>query len=467
MTFLKRFFFFIAVVFLGSWVNHVQAQSDARTHFIYIQSEGQQAFYAILNKKSYSSSSVGYLIISKLTDGDYNLTIGFPQDVFPAQTYKLKVKSTDAGYRLQKVGSDKWELVDKVSQNALAIVNTDNSDNSVSANTSDNNQKNNAGFGALLSKTSNDTTNYQAYAAPTANKDNKAVEKNSDNTSIPTETTAATNSNKKTRTKNSTDIEATSKENKESFANESYDAAAARSATQSVVKTSERSDRRGVSMTFVLTTGDKIDTVNTFFPGDSKNSSLEEDNESSTTNTSTAATSSNVSPEKVALKNEVDSRKGTNNPFYKGDAQNNKNNNSNLGLFTDDDSPKSQPKSDNKSKDVNEASNTKTTATKEIFNSTCTNMVTDKDMEKIRKKMIAKTSDDEMIAVARKYIDTKCVYTAQIKELGGLLISDNGRFALYRILYPNVYDGQQFPTLKDQLLDKNYKAQFDSLIQNR
>lgn len=194
--------------------------------------------------------------------------------------------------------------------------------------------------------------------------------------------------------------------------------------------------------------------------------SILEDGEEATT----AAPSENVSPEKAALKQEVDNRKTSDNPFYKGSTAKATTNND-LGLFSDKDDNTTESAKTNKKKNADavmkdDNAAVKSTDSKEIFNSTCNSMVSDKDLEKIRKKMIAKNSDEDMIAVVRKYIDTKCIYTSQIKELGGLLISDNGRFALYRILYPNVYDGGQFKTLEDQLLDKNYKSQFETLISN-
>jgi len=460
MAFLKRLIFILGVLILGVAVNQAKAQSDARTHFIYIQSENQQPYYVILNNKSYSSSSVGYLIISKLKDGDYNITVGFPQDVFPAQTYALKIKGTDAGFNLQKASGKQWELIDKLSQKSLAVVNTDapvEASNVASTNTD--NEKNGSAFGALLSKTSNDTTNYKAYAQQAVKEDVAPKAAAVDNSAEPAATETATTPRVKIRGRSEQKLSETLLEkekaadsSKDEYNNETYESAAARSATQSIVKISERDDRRGITMAFVETYGDRTDTITTFFPGDSKNSILDDDD----------ANSVSVSPEKAALKKEVDNRKSArNNPFYKGDATA-ANKNDKLGLFAED---SEENKTSNTAKE--EETSKQASSSKEIFNSTCNSMLSDKDVEKIRKKMIAKSTDEEMISVARKYIDTKCVYTSQVKDLGGLLISDNGRFALYRILYPNVYDGGQFKSLEDQLLDKNYKSQFESLIGNR
>ncbi|WP_447641562.1 MULTISPECIES: DUF4476 domain-containing protein [Chitinophagaceae] len=463
---MKRFIFILSVLVSGFIANTAQAQSDARTHFIYIQSENQQPYYVILNNKSYSSSSVGYLIISKLTDGDYKITIGFPQDAYPASTYLLKISGTDAGFQLRKGSGKKWDLFDKLSQKALAVTDADGSTDASAIANSDNGGKKGNGFGDLLSKTSNDTTNYQAYAAPAQDTNNGDVAK----ATMPASNKSVESVVKKGRTRAGAGAVKTAEANdgkktvdlSNDANDESYETAAARSATQSIVKIGEHSDRRGISLTFVVTSGEKIDTVSTFFPGDSKKSILEgEDDTVVNDNINTAS----VSPEKVALKKEVDGRKATDNPFYKGATETKSNND--LSLFSDtDDNPKNTKKADN-AKDDNADVKNQNADSKEIFNSTCTSMVSDRDLDRIRKKMISKSTDEEMIAIARKYVDTKCIYTSQIKELGGLLISDSGRFALYRILYPNVYDGNQFKTLEDQLLDKNYKAQFETLVGSR
>ena len=463
MPFLKKLIFVLCALVTGMAADKAQAQSDARKHFIYIQSENQQPYYVIVNKKSYSSSSVGYLIVSKLADGDYNVTVGFPQDAYPASTYLLKINSNDAGFSLKKGPGNTWNMVDKLSQKALAVVNTGGGVEAAPvASSTDNTDKNND-FGDLLSKTSNDTTNYQAYL-PTANAGNDNVAKATMPGSGSTTTAPLKKGGHRPR-RESTAAANTVPETKkvqDDLSNESYETAAARSATQSIVKVGERSDRRGVSLAFVVTSGEKLDTVNAFFPGDSKNSILEDDDNAVATN---VATTENVSPEKAALKKEVDNRKSTGNPFYKATGTTAKDNS--LGLFSDGSDHSKSTANAEVAKEGSSAAKSQNTDSKEVFNSTCSSMVTDRDMAKIRKKMIAKSTDEEMIAVARKYIDTKCVYTAQIKELGGLLISDNGRFALYRILYPNVYDGSQFRTLEDQLLDKNYKAQFETLVAGR
>ena len=78
--------------------------------FIYIQTENKQPFYVKMDKKILSSSASGYIIISKLTDSTYALSIGFPKNEWPEQNVTIPVKETDAGYLFKNSGEKGWGL---------------------------------------------------------------------------------------------------------------------------------------------------------------------------------------------------------------------------------------------------------------------------------------------------------------------------------------------------------------------
>lgn len=81
-----------------------------QNHFIYIQSDNHKPFYVKQDKKIYSSSATGYLIISKLRDGDYNFTIGFPKNEWPEQFITCTINKKDLGYSLKNFGDKGWGL---------------------------------------------------------------------------------------------------------------------------------------------------------------------------------------------------------------------------------------------------------------------------------------------------------------------------------------------------------------------
>lgn len=72
-------------------------------HFIYLQSDNGQPFYVKLNKKLFSSSTAGYIILPKLTNGDYSLTIGFPKNEQPEEEFQLKVDGKNQGFLLKEL----------------------------------------------------------------------------------------------------------------------------------------------------------------------------------------------------------------------------------------------------------------------------------------------------------------------------------------------------------------------------
>jgi len=87
-------------IFLNAQINH----------FIYLQTEGKQPFYAKLDKKVMSSSASGYLIIPKLKSGNYNITVGFPKQEGSEQAYLCVVNDKDAGYLIKNFGDKGWGL---------------------------------------------------------------------------------------------------------------------------------------------------------------------------------------------------------------------------------------------------------------------------------------------------------------------------------------------------------------------
>ncbi len=88
-------------------------------HYIYIQTENKQAFYVNLNEKLMSSTTSGYLVIPKLTDGVYRLNIGFPKKEWPSQNVDIAISNKDEGFVLKNFGEKGWGLFNIQSMNIL------------------------------------------------------------------------------------------------------------------------------------------------------------------------------------------------------------------------------------------------------------------------------------------------------------------------------------------------------------
>lgn len=100
-----QFTFFFVCLFLHTII--LKAQQN---HFIYIQTENKQPFYIKMNKRIYSSSASGYLILAKLKPDVYDFFIGFPKNEWGEQNLECTVVDKDLGYLLKNYGNEGWGL---------------------------------------------------------------------------------------------------------------------------------------------------------------------------------------------------------------------------------------------------------------------------------------------------------------------------------------------------------------------
>ncbi len=98
---------FVVLTFILACAGCAVAQ---QTHFIYLQTEDGQPFYAKINNKVVSSSPAGYLILPKLTDGDYKLNVGFPKKEFPEENFQILIDKKNQGFLLKNFGEKGWGL---------------------------------------------------------------------------------------------------------------------------------------------------------------------------------------------------------------------------------------------------------------------------------------------------------------------------------------------------------------------
>jgi hypothetical protein len=100
------------------------------------------------------------------------------------------------------------------------------------------------------------------------------------------------------------------------------------------------------------------------------------------------------------------------------------------------------------------------------INSDCRSVASNDDFLKIRKKMAAETSEERMIAAARKLFKLKCYTTEQVKNLGLLFLKDSGKYNFFDSAYPFISDTQNFGTLESQLSDPYYITRFKAMLRN-
>ena len=99
-----------------------------------------------------------------------------------------------------------------------------------------------------------------------------------------------------------------------------------------------------------------------------------------------------------------------------------------------------------------------------MSNSDCKEQANDKDFLKLRKKMAAQYSEENMVVIAMKDFGKRCYTTEQISNLMVLFLTDKGRYSFLDAAYPFVSDSGNFPQLISRLTDEYYINRFKAMI---
>lgn len=99
-----------------------------------------------------------------------------------------------------------------------------------------------------------------------------------------------------------------------------------------------------------------------------------------------------------------------------------------------------------------------------LINSDCKSQATDDDFFKLRRKMVAENTEDDMVKSAKKYFKNKCFTTLYIKNLSVLFLTDEGKFAFFDAAYPFTSDAQNFAMLEKEITDINYVNRFRAMV---
>lgn len=402
-----------------------------QSHFIYIQSDNKQPFFILHNKKNYNSSNTGYLIISKIPAGEQSLTLGFTGSKQPALDFTLVIDG-DAGYALKNMEEKGWGLYNlqtmAVTMGAVSLKNIQ------------------APVAAAVKKTEVAATT-PAPAKPAANNqfgdmlaqavdDPELVKNNKPQVQAPEKKPIVKPADQKQPRPVDTVVA------------EEEDVTAG-AATRGVIKAGENQGDKGTDMVFIDFNNKGSDTVKIFIPvtppaADSvKTAEAQPAEKKEQPPVVTADTA--VTPKEAGA---------VNNPFYTPPAGST----AAAGKETEE----KQPVKDTLT--INDNLPEKKIAS---YNSNCTGgMATDKDLDKLKKRMVGEGAEDKMIAAAKKAFKQKCYTTEQIKSLGMLFFTDESRYSFYDASYPFVYDVANFSSLEAMLLEDYYKKRFRAMLRS-
>ena len=392
-----------------------------QNHFIYIQTENQQPFYVKVGDRLLSSSTAGYLVIPKLQNGTYEMGIGFPKNEWPLQKITVKVRDNDAGYVLKNFDPNGWGLFNMQTLDIIMATSTSGTDSQSKTGQGD-------GFADVLA----DVVSTPSIKQKPVTKEEKKEEKK--------------------------EVEAENKKVVEPEKKEIADVKPVAPAVKAAVKIYSSLDADGRSMVFTDYNGDKIDTIRIFIPYTaaveketvSKSQQLVEPVEKEKKPEPKKEEKKEVKEDKKFLDIDMTPQKAKSDPVELDKP-----------VTPKKEADKPEPVIDEKK---NADSKTETAVV--MLNSDCKTTASNDDFLKLRKKMAAESSDDEMIAVAKKAFKSKCYSTEQVGNLGVLFLKDDGRYNFFDAAYPRVSDSQNFSRLAEKLTDEYYVTRFKAMIRH-
>lgn len=505
-------------------------QAQQITRFAYIQTENKQPFYVKWNSKVWSSSSSGYLILSKIKDQQINVVVGFPKNIYPEQSFTITFSGNkDAGFLLKEFGEKGWGLYNLQSfavsyavKEATApkeevvtapVVNPPKVEEAKSP------------FGDLLVQVTQDSTvkniAVEKLQPPVVKKEEpikpkidsvqkivkqeeKPLVKESPKTNNAEIKPVANDAVKKDvveKIKTSPDVKTVDEKPKVETKPAEKEVVKTETKTADSVKTAIQKEVKQVAQDTVVKVQPVAEAVKSSVNLFATNENAESYDYIYVTEEKTGVKDTvgiSIKKDKVEIKPVVKSEtevKDTIKPQPKdepkfieiiADTSRKANEVPVIESIKKDtlenkiDSVVKEPakeliKDEKPLTETKKEATTVTESAKEtpkeaakvvMVNTDCKNMATEKDFMALRKKMVAEENDDDMVAAARKVFKTKCFTTDQVKNLCVLFLKDEGKYKFLDAAYPYVYDTDNFKQLSFLLTEEYYINRFKVMIKN-
>ncbi len=441
-------------------------------HFVYLQTENGQPFYVKLDNKVTSSSSAGYLILPKLSEGDYNISVGFPKKEFPEESFQISVDSDNKGFLLKNFGEKGWGLFNLQS---FALVMGNNSNNSQVAlkNLEDDS------FSKMLATVVKDssilvknsagqvTPSAETVSVDAATKIPEVATKSAETKAKKGDTLAAIGN-----TEQKIADTATTAEDTVELASQNTGPLV----VSTISRTLQKKNADGIEMVYIDRDENTADTIRLFIPADaSMGKAHEESKEVVKEEIAKEILVSDTAAkllQNTAIQQNEDSLKSVAADVSKNiiasdnkdsiitGIKNKKNSDSNnlKPLATIDITGEEIKNQSNPGNEIPKVVNSSST------NSDCKEFASNDDFIKLRKKLAGENNKEEMIKLVKKFFRLQCYSTEQIKNLSFLFLSDEGKYQFFEAAYPFTSDSSQYHVLQSQLKDPFYVNKFKAMI---
>ncbi|MEP7374918.1 MAG: hypothetical protein ABI675_16090 [Chitinophagaceae bacterium] len=427
------------------------AAFSQKQYFVYLQMETQQPFFVKFNEKVYSSDASGYLILSKLKDSSYTLTIGFPQNKWPEQQFSVSIKSKDHGFLLKNFGDKGWGLFDL---QTLVILMADDL-------TKDKALRSGSGeisaFTEILSRAANDPSLREKPVA-LVKYDEKPVlvqaavikeEVMTPAEQPPVNTVLVEQPLKKKDSSLSVKKESVKKEDTTKIAQQQ------KTAEQPLAKNTDEIKKKTDSS---ATAGqsDKKEEISVAYKNPEKNKIADRP----------ADAVAQYKRSLITKKSETSTSEGLGFIFIDEMAAGIRdtvqiiipNQTKLISKINNSDQP-AEPK-----KFLNVTTDEKDLSAIGANKKTCSSVASENDFLKLRKKMASQKTDEQMINECKKIFRSKCFTTEQVKNLGNLFLNEAGKFQFYETAYPFNSDQINFASLQTELKDAYFIHRFKKMV---
>jgi len=376
---------YLPVAFITLFLFLLPGLKAQQNHFIYIQHETHQAFYVKLDKKIFNSSTSGYVILPKLKDGNYKLTIGFQKNGVGEQNMLCTIDKTDIGYLLKNFGAKGWGLFNLQTLDVILDNNGASSNNVSVVNKTD-------AFSNMLSEVVNDSSirQVETYSVETKKVDVKEQEKRPTGLAIvqqvpanlPTPIAKPIQSSAPALTSSNTAVAVSEQ--------------VALSYTKSTIRLIKKGED-GTSMTFVDETNRSRDTIRVFIPVENLPSSAVVEEKPSPLEIPVKELAVVAKEDKMGSSRFLDIELPVSNGLSvekKQVPENDTIENKELSRVVVKKEPDNAP--------------VKVIHQPLMINSDCKILATEEDFMKLRKKMAAANNDEDMLKMANKSLKAKC-----------------------------------------------------------
>lgn len=492
-----------AVFILTFFLAGIQIKAQ-QLFFIAIDADQQQPFAVLMGKKSYSSNSQGHLVLSGLKDSLYEMSISFPKNSFPDQLFRIEMKRKDRGFQLKKITASSWGLYDWQTMDLLKPV------SSPSFTSTEFKETRTDAFAIMMAAVVNDTAVLvRNVSKPIAKAipDKKPVIKDTVVKGVtPEKAIVETNTkppavviappvvpvppassehkeepkkdliaeNKKTDTvKDVVKAEILVKDTASQLPMAII--TPAEKTKDTVVTNTDSIQKKPVQLKVAIEPDYPKPVIKKVFDNTGKESRAIIFRDSSSLGIDTIRIKIEIEavskePEAIVPSSEkpiipvvVASEKKA--ELLVRTEEEVKNGKRPVDTIMVSKAQEMVQKDTAKSVvDVLKQDSVVAPKKLSMVNSDCVNKATDADLDKLRVKMLAATTTEDRILIARKAFKAKCYYTRQIKALTELFFSDENRYQFFDAAYPFVVDTDEFKSLVKLLTEEYYINRFKVMV---